>query len=575
MADLATAYLRLIPSLKGSQKQIESELSGINTRAAGDKAGMDYGGGIKGGIKSVAIGGFLANTLTAAVDKAAALAADTFSSAFNNYADFEQLEGGVEKIFDQANTDQIFQDAQNAYKELNMSANEYLDSINQVGATFAQTMGDQKGYDTARAGMLSIADYASGTGRNLNELNDKYKLITRSAASYQSIADQFAGILPQTSGDFLSQAQAAGLLAGEYEKLTDVPVAEYQQAVTTMLQKGVANLGLAQNAMNESTSTLSGSIAMAQSAWQNLLTEMGKPDGNIDAAVNNVVTSIEAVLANAMPVIERILSAMGEAIGNFAMQAGEYFMEHRTEIYDKVGEFIRGALEAIVTAIPYIVEGIAYLIASLLEYVVTHIPDMLQAAGELMIAFAQAIADALTPSMTAAEELVNGILDAIGGFFKDMFDAGANLIQGFIDGILSMPGRVADAIGNAVGGAIDQGKRMLGIASPSKVFREIGNYTMLGLEAGINDEIPAVSRAMTRVNGVLTAQSSTSSTSPRMLPGGTKVIGGSGSGRNEATAAQMLTVILELNKTQFGRMVYQLNGEETQRVGVNLAGGFA
>lgn len=512
MADLATAYLRLIPSLKGSQKQIESELSGINTRAAGDKVGMDYGGGIKGGIKSVAIGGFLANTLTAAAEKAATLAADTFSSAFNNYADFEQLEGGVEKIFDEADTSKIFADAQNAYKELNMSANEYLDSINQVGATFAQTMGDQKGYDTARAGMLSIADYASGTGRNLNELNDKYKLITRSAASYQSIADQFAGILPQTSVDFLSQAQAAGLLSSEYEKLTDVPVAEYQQAVTTMLQKGVANLGLAQNAMNESTSTLSGSIAMAQSAWQNLLTEMGKPDGNIDAAVNNVVTSIEAVLANAMPVIERILSAMGEAIGNFAMQAGEYFMEHRTEIYDKVGEFIRAAFEAIVTAIPYIVEGIAYLIASLIEYVVTHIPDMLQAAGELMIAFAQAIADALTPSMAAAEELVNGILDAIGGFFNDMFNAGANLIQGFIDGILSMPGRVADAIGGAVGGAIDEGKRMLGIASPSKVFAEMGRYTMLGFEQGIDSELPTIADVMGRVNGVLTAQSDMSVT---------------------------------------------------------------
>jgi phage-related protein len=37
----------------------------------------------------------------------------------------------------------------------------------------------------------------------------------------------------------------------------------------------------------------------------------------------------------------------------------------------------------------------------------------------------------------------------------------------------------------------------------------------------------------------------------------------------------MITAILELDRVQFGRLVYQLNGEETQRMGVNLAGGMA
>ena len=36
-----------------------------------------------------------------------------------------------------------------------------------------------------------------------------------------------------------------------------------------------------------------------------------------------------------------------------------------------------------------------------------------------------------------------------------------------------------------------------------------------------------------------------------------------------------LTVILELDKMQLGRAVYRLNEEETQRVGLKLAGGYA
>jgi hypothetical protein len=46
------------------------------------------------------------------------------------------------------------------------------------------------------------------------------------------------------------------------------------------------------------------------------------------------------------------------------------------------------------------------------------------------------------------------------------------------------------------------------------------------------------------------------------------------SGQNSASARD-ITVILQLDRTQLARTVFRLNAEETQRVGVNLAGGFA
>lgn len=484
MSEIASAYITLYPKISNSFKSdVESGTSRAMS-SAGESSGEVFGNGLKGGIGKIAIGNFLGTMLTEGVQMAAGAAAETFKGAFENAGTFEQLSGGVEKIFDQADQSKIFADAQNAYKDLNMSANQYLDSINQVGATFAQTMGDQKGYDTARQGMKAIADYASGTGRNLDELNEKYKLITRASSSYQSIADQFAGILPQTSADFLAQAQAAGLLSTEYTKLTEVPVAEYQQAVTQMLEQGVDKLGLLGNTAAESTGTLTGSIAMLQSSWQNLLTSLGTGE-NVEESIQAVVDSIGAVMENAIPVIGRILESMGKAIGDFAIRAGDYFMEHRTEIYDKVGQFMQGALQAILTATPYIIEGIVYLVGSMLEYIVTHIPDMLAAGVQLLGAFLEAIVQAITPSMQAMNEVGQAVLDSIGSFINDMFNAGANLIQGFIDGILSAPGAVIDAIGGVVGGAVDEGKRLLGIASPSKVFAQLGEYSMQGYIQGV------------------------------------------------------------------------------------------
>ena len=41
--ELASAYVTLIPSLKGAQKRIEDELGGVSTDAAGSKIGKDLG----------------------------------------------------------------------------------------------------------------------------------------------------------------------------------------------------------------------------------------------------------------------------------------------------------------------------------------------------------------------------------------------------------------------------------------------------------------------------------------------------------------------------------------------------
>ena len=320
MADLATAYVRLVPSLRGAQKQIESELGGIGGKA-GEKAGQGLGQGILGNIGEIAgkAAGIFAKVF------AAKKVFDFGKASFDAYAEFEQLAGGAEKIFDQLDQAKILEDANGAWLTLNMSANDYLESINMVGATFAQTMGDADGYETAKRGMQAISDFASGTGADLSTLNEKYKLITRSTSSYQSIADQFAGILPQTSKDFLEQAKAAGYLKEGYDELTDVPVAEYQQAVTSMLEKGVADIGMAGNTMHESLTTLSGSMAATKTAWQNLVTELGKPDANIGARISDMLTALlgeggeggmlRNVASEIGTIAQNVIGGIGTAIG--------------------------------------------------------------------------------------------------------------------------------------------------------------------------------------------------------------------------------------------------------------------
>lgn len=251
------------------------------------------------------------NGLTTAVKVADTAIIGLGTAAINSYSEFEQLAGGAAKIFDEMSQADILRDAQDAYKDLGLSANQYLAVINDVGATFAATMGDAAGYEAAKTGLKAISDYASGTGKNVDELSSKFTLITRSTSSYQSIADQFSGILPATSAGFLEQAQAAGILSDSYTQLTEVPIDEYQAAVSKMLEQGVADLGLANNTVMESETTISGSLAAMKAAANNFLVALVDDNANVSESFSVLASSVGLFLDNIIPKIWDFIGALG------------------------------------------------------------------------------------------------------------------------------------------------------------------------------------------------------------------------------------------------------------------------
>ena len=81
---------------------------------------------------------------TAAVGAAAAGIAALTKSAVENYAEYEQLVGGVETLFKQS-ADTVKGYAENAYKTAGMSANEYMDTVNSFSASLLQSLDGDTG----------------------------------------------------------------------------------------------------------------------------------------------------------------------------------------------------------------------------------------------------------------------------------------------------------------------------------------------------------------------------------------------------------------------------------------------
>ncbi|WP_409027679.1 phage tail protein [Janthinobacterium sp. SUN098] len=81
----------------------------------------------------------------------------------------------------------------------------------------------------------------------------------------------------------------------------------------------------------------------------------------------------------------------------------------------------------------------------------------------------------------------SGVLSWFGIQLPAQFtEFGANILRGLVNGITGSMGAVKDAISNAGSSTIAWFKEKLGIHSPSRVFAQLGDYTMQGLAVGLD-----------------------------------------------------------------------------------------
>lgn len=97
-----------------------------------------------------------------------------------------------------------------------------------------------------------------------------------------------------------------------------------------------------------------------------------------------------------------------------------------------------------------------------------------------------------------AGQAISGAWEAVKSFFEslDLASVGADIIDGLVQGIKGAAGKVAAALTDAAKGGIDAAKSALGIASPSKVFMELGAYTGEGMAIGVDRSASEVETSM-------------------------------------------------------------------------------
>lgn len=146
----------------------------------------------------------------------------------------------------------------------------------------------------------------------------------------------------------------------------------------------------------------------------------------------------------------------------------------------------------LVNALPDLIDAVFVLIENIETFLLdpANLAMLVQAAIELVIALGLGLVQAIPKLILSLGKLIVNIVDY---FVKyDWGQLGRNLVDGFKKGIQNAWNSLKNWFKNLFGDLIGIAKKILGIASPSKVFKKIGGFTAEGFGAGFEDEFAHV-----------------------------------------------------------------------------------
>lgn len=389
--------------------------------------GSKLAGGLGSAVKTVAKVG------AAAVAAGASAAAAITKQAFDSFADYEQLVGGVETLFGDA-ADYVQRRASAAYETAGLSANEYMETVTSFSASLLQSLGGdtEKAAQVADQAIIDMSDNANKMGSSMESIQNAYQGF---AKQNYTMLDNLKLGYGGTKEEMQRLLDDAGKLAG-----TKFDISSYADVITAIhtIQE---NMGIAGTTAEEAASTISGSMSMMKSAWQNTLTAIGTGDMTIISEnISDLVYSAQTLAENAMPVVQRALEGISQLITELAPEIAAALPDMITQILpsllDAGVQIIQSLGEGILSAIPELLPTITDVILSLCDMVVQNLPSLIEVGLQVILQLGLGIAQALPELIPAVVETVLTIAEYLIDNVDLLIDAAIALIIGLAEGLI-------------------------------------------------------------------------------------------------------------------------------------------
>ena len=403
-------------------------------------------------------------TAVAGMVAAATTAVATLAGlSVKQYAEYEQLTGGVETLFKNS-SDKVMEYADNAYKAAGMSANEYMNTITGFAASLLQGLGGDT-EKAAKIGNMAVEDMAD----NANKMGTAIENIQN---AYQGFAKQNYTMLDNLKLGYGGTKEEMQRLLVDAQKLTGIKydISNFSDIIEAI--HAIQNeMGITGTTAKEAASTIEGSLSMTKSAWTNLLTGMADDNADFDKLVDNLVNSVGTLGENLLPRIEIAINGIGKLIDKLLpsiinkipelissilpgmVQAGINVTSSLVNgIVESLPMLLEIGLQALTTLgkgiaknLPTLIPTIVNLMVSMCDMIIENLPLIVDVAIDIILALVQGLVSALPTLIAEVPRIINSFANAIYNALPQILMAGVQIIGMLIKGLIqSIPTLVAN-----------------------------------------------------------------------------------------------------------------------------------
>ena len=463
---------------------------------------------VAGNAKSIAssIGSGLATAAkvgAAGIAAAAGAVTALTTASVKNYAEYEQLVGGIDTLF-AASSAKVQEYAANAFLTAGMSANDYMDTVTSFSASLLQGLGGDtdKAAEIANRAITDMSDNANKMGTSMEAIQNAYQgfakqnytMLDNLKLGYGGTASEMARLI-NDSGVLGSQMTVTA------KTVNNVSFDKIIEAIGVVQDK----MGITGTTAAEAASTIQGSISSMQSAWQNLLTGISDENADLGALTGNLIESVATVADNLVPRIGQAISGVAEAFQKLTGIDISGFTGVLQGVVSGTVETV-GQLTAAFQAdgISGAIDVLVDKFAALTGIDLSGFTDSLKSAfsGDGLAAAAKTIGSLLAPFQESLGPVITAIGNALGEFIGTLRGAGigqafsgiAEAVGGLLGTFTSRLPGVIEAVSGALNGFL--GFCLSIGAGPLATIAEAVIDLLSPFVSGVADIIIAIGQAL-------------------------------------------------------------------------------
>lgn len=430
----------------------------ITLDTSGYENGLDNASGKASGFADKLKSGLAtaAKVGTAALTAAATGMAALTKASIDQYAEYEQLVGGVDTLFKTA-SDKVQEYAANAYKTAGMSANEYMDTVTSFSASLLQSLGGdtEKAAQKADQAITDMADNANKMGTGMEMIQN----------AYQGFAKQNYTMLDNLKLGYGGTKEEMERLLADAEKLSGqkFDISSYSDIVDA-IHVVQTEMGITGTTAKEAASTIQGSVSAAKSAWSNLITGIAADNADLDTLIGNFVSSVETAAGNIIPRVSVMLGGISQIVTSASTTIIPMVITTITDnlpallqaavaLVGALGQGIIDSLPAITQAaidilfflanglienLPTLIDGIVQVTLTIVQMLTSpdFLTQLIETAILLIMTLAQGLIDAIPQLIAAVPMIIGNLLAAIIVELPNIIQMGIDLLFALIDGII-------------------------------------------------------------------------------------------------------------------------------------------